>query len=123
MHMKRRELVRFFVLMEIAEDYEEPQHIEHNVAERAKICGIPFNPEDVRTSLVELVESGLAKAYKLSTREPFVERIEGLPAPDAFEEYYFWITPYGKDSLACWRHEWPFDDEGEVLPGWSLPAE
>ena len=130
MRMNRQELVRFFVLREVSDDYEEPKHIGANVASRAGICGLAVSAEDIREGLIALVQSGLAKAYLLSGREPFVTEIEGLPPSDSFlpssndfPDYYFLITDKGREALSAWADQWPLDEEDELLPGWSPPSE
>lgn len=121
--MKRYELIRLLVLVDISDDYEEPAHIYQNIAERAGILGITVRPQDVDGALADLTESGLAKAYKLSTRAPATE-IQGVPPLGRFQDYYFWITEKGKAVVDSTRDEqYPFDDEGGILPGWSPPAE
>lgn len=50
--------------------------------------------------------------------------IEGSPSIDQVPDLYFWITAKGRDLVDSSRdEEWPFDDEGELLPGWCPPAE
>jgi hypothetical protein len=121
--MNRQKLVRLFVLMEISDDYEEPEHIYRSVAKRAAICGVDVSEEDVRKSLRDLVGSGLAKAYELSTREPFAQEIEGWPSLGCFQDYYFWITTEGKGALSILRDQSSLDDEDGLAPGWSAPTE
>jgi hypothetical protein len=120
--MNREQLVQLAVLMNIADDYEELAHIHGRVSEDLEICGVAIAQEETRRALTGLVESGLAKAWWLCGPGP-AEAIEGLPAPVRFQDYYFWITDGGKQALASWRLEWPLDDEGELMPGWSPPNE
>ncbi len=62
------------------------------VAEELGLCGLAVVPEETQKALVELMESGLAKAYRLSSREPFAQELKGLPPFDGSRDYYFWIT-------------------------------
>jgi len=120
--MTRGELIRMFVLSEISDDYEEPEHIFDNVSKRARICGIDLKPEDIRAAVLELIGFGLAKAYRLSTRDPVVE-VQGVPPSTQFADYYFLITEKGRGAHSTWRKEWPLDDEDSLLPGWVPPTD
>jgi DNA-binding PadR family transcriptional regulator len=113
--MKRYEFVRLAVLMSIADDYEEPLHILECVSYDSELCGFAVAAEETQRALTDLTESGLAKAYKLS---PPQEELDGVPPFDGSREYYFLITEEGLRTLEVWRKEWPFDDEGELIPGW-----
>jgi hypothetical protein len=119
--MERKNLFRLAVLLEISDDYEEPTHIYRMVAQRLGICEIVVNPEEVQASLIGLVELGLARAHRITGIGP-VEDIQGVPAIHHLQDLYFWITDEGRAALAVWRHEWPLDDEDELLPGWSPPS-
>ena len=116
--VKRHELLRSFVLSEISDDYEEPEHIHENVCKRAELCGMSVHPEDVARVLIDLVNIGDAKAYWLWV-DPPREVHEALSIANAYD-YYFLITDKGKESLV--RAEWPLDEEDRVLPG-RLPLE
>jgi hypothetical protein len=120
--MNHKELVDLAALLEISDDYEEPVHIHHRVAKRLGICGVVVAPDEIRGALIDLLGSGLAKAYWLGGPGP-VEELSGLPALDRFQDYYFWITDEGKRALAVRRRQWPLDEEDEILPGWSPPSE
>jgi hypothetical protein len=106
--------------MNIADDYEEPVHVYQCVLEDLRPCGLAIAPEETQRALSELTESGLAKAYRLSSREPFAEELQGLPPFDGSYDYYFYITEQGLRSLAARRarDDWPLDDEHELVPGW-----
>jgi len=120
--MSQHDLIRLLVLVEISDDYEEPEHVYENVAKRARLCGMVIQFVDVRTALMELVGSGLAKAYRLSTTAQAME-IQGFPPVDQVHEYYFWITEKGKGIVDSTRGDsWPFDDEGDLRPDWSPPS-
>jgi hypothetical protein len=115
--MTREELLRLSVLMSIADDYEEPVHVYGCVEGDFGLCGLPVSPGDTQKALIELTESGLAKAYYLGPGP--VKELEGIPPFDGSGSYYFLITDDGRRSLAEWRKDWPFDDEGELIPGWA----
>jgi hypothetical protein len=117
--MTRQELVRLAVLMNIADACEEPVHVYQRVAEDLEPCGLWVAPEETQGALIELIESGLAKAYRMSA-EPFPEELQGVPPFDGSHDYYFWITEDGLRSLASGRarDDWPLDDLHDVIPGW-----
>ena len=117
--MTREELVRLDVLMTIADDYEEPVHVWQCVTEDLGPCGFRVAPEEAQQALIELTESGLAKAYHLSGRAPFAEELQGIPPFDGSHDYYFLITEDGLQALAVWRKDWPLDDEGDFISGWA----
>jgi hypothetical protein len=120
--MTRRDLISLLVLAEISDDYEEPRHIFKRVARRAKICGTRAKLEDVHSSLANLIESGLAKAYRLSPREDVAE-FTGIPPDETFGDHYYYITKDGQDTLAKKSSLWPFDADGLLLPGWATPID
>lgn len=65
--MTRKELVRRFVLNEVGDDYENLEHIHTLIARDSARCGLAevSRPEIVE-GLAGLIESGLAKAYRLT---------------------------------------------------------
>jgi len=113
--MDRNELVRRFVLNEISDDYENvDQIILPNVARECAKLGFVVDRSHVVRALTELVESGLAQAYLLSSTEPARE-LPGMPALDVVEEWfetYFYVTRKGMDLHLSDDAWWPFDDEG-----------
>jgi hypothetical protein len=121
--MNRNGLKRLLVLTEIADDYEEPGHIYENVAKEAKLCGMAIEPSEILKILVDLIESGEAKAYRLLPVKGPAGEVQGVPSLDELGDYYFWITKKGLEARSSSADNWPFDGEGELLPGWSSPAE
>ncbi len=119
--MTRREFVSRFVLMEIADDYENLEHICSVVAEDSSQCGLTIAVPEIIRGLVDLIEGGLAKAYRLSTR--LAQEIQGVPRNDEFGDYYthFWATPRGRQLVVSERDWWPFDDLGVLRTDWSPP--
>jgi hypothetical protein len=117
--VNRCEIVRLLVLNAIADDYEEPRHIFETIIGPSELCGVPIQPKDVDTVLVQLVEMGLASAYELTPTAPAVE-IQGVPRLDQVNRYYFFITKRGREVHATLN--WPFDEEGALLPGWIPPS-
>jgi hypothetical protein len=108
------------VLNEIADDYEEPVHVREQLASVAERCGMVIEPVDVRHALIDLVELGWAKAYRLSPRDP-VEEVQGAPAIERAEDYYYWITEKGREVQGSFNG-WPFDDDGNMIPNWCPPT-
>ena len=99
--MSRTELVRRLILNAICDDYENvDQVILREVAETASKCGLTIGRSEVVDTLAGLVEDGMAKAYDLSSREPFCMELSGMPPLDSIEEdfkTYFYITKCGMD--------------------------
>jgi hypothetical protein len=116
--MNQQELLRLLVLVEIADDYEEANHVYDNVAKRAAACGIAANRQSVYLLLLELVEQGLARSYVIR-QDPIVE-FDGVPKLDQIEGYCFFRTDKGLEIFLAAREAgpWPFDDEGDLVPGW-----
>jgi hypothetical protein len=116
--MDRNELIRWMVLDEICDDYENvDQIILTDVARDCAKLGFVVERSHIVNALGELIEGGLAKAYLLSGARP--EELLGMPSLDVVEEdfkTYFYVTPKGKElhlSDESWR---PFDDEGKPCP-------
>ena len=105
--MDRAELVRLMVLNSIADDYENvDQVILRDVAQCLSKRGQTIERREIVNALDGLIEDGLAKAYLLSGREPYVTELHGMPALDVIEEdfrTYFYITQKGKDLLLSTR--------------------
>ena len=111
--MKRKDLIRLVTLLEIADNFVEPEHVYDRVAGRLGIFKIAVSPEESRASLIELIESGFAKAYWLGPGPQ--KELDGVPSPADFQKYYFHITEEGVEMIPIWRGQWPFDDEGDLL--------
>ena len=97
--MNRSELVRWLVLNEISDDYENvDQTILRHVNEAGAEYGLIIERSEVVDSLAKLIVDGLAKAYLLSSTEPHSTEIRGVPSLDVIEENfqtYFYITKEG----------------------------
>jgi len=121
--MTREDLIRQLLLSQtIADDYDEIDRITECVTRNAAKCGVEVTPNEVRSYVWELLNHGLAKAYLLSTREPYVLGIPGVPSIEELDEYYFLLTEKGIEALNATTAPWPFDEDDNLLPGWSLSA-
>lgn len=122
--MTRKELVRRFVLNEVGDDYENLEHIHTLIARDSARCGLAevSRPEIVE-GLAGLIESGLAKAYRLTPTRRTAEEIPGVPPVDQICEYYFWATPEGRELQRSDEDWYPFDESGELRRDWTLPTE
>jgi hypothetical protein len=120
--MTRIEFVRRFVLIEIADDYEDLEHIYSLVARDSLRSGLTVQKPEIIHALVELIEAGLATAYRLSGSSP-AQKIQGVPPRAEIEDSYihFWATPKGRELVVSDRDWWPFDDEGALRRDWSPP--
>jgi hypothetical protein len=107
--MERNELIRRMVLNDICDDYENvDQVIFPEVVETAARLGLTITRPEVVQALAELIERGLAKAYRLSRTEPI--DYEGMPPMmDVVEEdfaTYFFRTKEGLELILSddsWR--------------------
>jgi hypothetical protein len=119
--MRRFDLIQMLVLDEISDDFEEPQHIHERLAHLSERCQLTITQENVRQALTDLVQSGRAKAYRLSLGDPG-EEIQGAPPPERANDYYYWITDEGRKIQEAFDG-CPFDGRGGMIPGWRPPAE
>jgi|SRR5580692_5909154 hypothetical protein len=122
--MNRSELIQRMVLNVMCDDYENvDQIILPHVARDCAKLGIIVERSEIVKELGELVARGMAKAYLLSSREPFSVELEGMPPLDIVEENfetYFYPTKKGMDFHLSNHTWWPLDDDDESLPNWSL---
>jgi hypothetical protein len=86
-------------MITISDDYEEIGHIRESVLKR---WGLNATKAEVVAALRSLVETGMAKAYFLHTRDPQV--IEGMP--EDVDVHYFYLTPAGIDAVDALPAEW-----------------
>jgi hypothetical protein len=117
--MTRCELVQRLVLNTICDDYENvDQVILRSVAKAGAELGLTIERSEIVNALAELISRGLAKAYALSSSEPFSTEIRGMPPLDVIEDTfttYFYIAKEGMDlhhSDDTWLR---FDDQGRPL--------
>ncbi len=111
--MERNELIRWIVLSEICDDYENvDQIILPHVARDCVKLGFVVERSHIFNALEELIEGGLAKAYLLSGTKP-AEELRGMPSLDVEEHFktYFYATSKGKELPLSDESWWPFDDE------------
>jgi hypothetical protein len=119
--MTRNDFIRRFVLNEICDDYENLDVLQSVIANESSRCGLEISRDEIVQGIAELIEAGLAKAYKLTpTRRP-AEEIPGVPPLDQIDNYYFWATPRGLDVQASDEGWYPFDENGELRKGWTAP--
>ena len=105
--MNRSPLIRLFILNAIADDYEDLPRILKEVSDLGGKSGVTIASAEILPELINLIETDLAKAYRLSPILP-VEEIDGVPPPGEIEGCYFWITAKGSAELRS--AEWPFGD-------------
>jgi len=123
--MNRRDLVSITALLDVSDDYESTDHIVQSVSEVSDQCRVVFDRQETIAALSDLIQSGLAKAYRLDPYGAAPEEIGGVPAPDEFDDSYtyFYITEKGKLKIRADRlagETWPFDDYGSLRPGFCL---
>jgi len=112
------------ILNVMCDDYENvDQIILPMVAKDCAKLGFSVERAEIVMRLGELVAEGMAKAYLLSSWEPFSTELEGMRPVDVVEEDFktdFYITKKGLDFHRSNDKWWPFDDEDNVLPNWHL---
>jgi hypothetical protein len=100
--MTRSEIVRWLVLNEICDDYENvDQIILPQLAEAGKEFGLAIERGEIVEALERLVADGMAKAFLLSGRHPYKKELAGMPSLEVVEtffETYFYITKKGMDA-------------------------
>ena len=65
--MTREEFVRRFVLNEIGDDYESLEHISPFILRDSERVGLTISRDEIVQAMPELIQAGLAQAYKLSS--------------------------------------------------------
>ena len=118
--MKRDELTAMFVLDVIADDYESLETIYREVSEFGERCGITFGSAEIRSALLNLIETDLARAYRLSPLRPG-EEIVGVPVSSEIDDLYFLPTERGKEVQLADFEGWPFDERGSLRKNWIPP--
>jgi hypothetical protein len=87
--MDRTELVRWVVLDEISDGYQNAdQLILPSVAKIGVKLGFTIARSEIVDALAGLVADGLAKAYLLSSTVPYRTELPGMPPLDFIEEYF-----------------------------------
>ena len=86
--MQQDGLVRWLVLNEISDDYENiDQVILPHVAEIGVVeYGLTIGRGEIVKALRWMIAEGMSKAYVLSSRKPYVAEIAGEPPFDVIEE-------------------------------------
>lgn len=114
-----------FVLDELCDDYEEIGLITENVTRAGAKCGAHLDRDDVLRALAELIESGLAKAWRLDSTGQAPVGIQGMPSMVEIEDSdcYFLITENGMELQLGEAVGWPFNDNGELRNDWTPPLE
>lgn len=109
--MRRAELIRTLVLNDLADDYESLEHITAEVVRFGLTCGLQIGDAEIRATLVDLIATGLVKAYRLSPSP--VEEVPSAIAMANLRDYYYWQTPRGREIHKS--ADWPFDELGRLL--------
>ena len=77
--------------------------------------------QEVYRGLGELIETGLARAYRFTGTSRAAEEIVGVPTAEGMTENYFWATPKGIELQTSDSDWYPFDDKGQLRKGWTPP--
>jgi hypothetical protein len=123
--MTRTEIIRLAVLNSICDDYENlDQIILEDVRKDCSRIGPAVERAEVVQALADLIEDGQAKACLLSPFPPHCVEVEGMPPMEEIEkdfETYLFITDKG--MAVHMTADWPFDSEGNLLPGLTVEQE
>ena len=120
--MNRRELTQSFVRDVMADDYENWDKIVEEVSQSGACCGVTIPLDLIAIALRDVIELGLAKAYRVMEFNRF-EELSGMPPSDEIEDCYYYLTQAGKALQLAPDDNWPFNDDGSVREGWVAPAD
>jgi aryl-alcohol dehydrogenase-like predicted oxidoreductase len=90
-------LIRNMVMDAITNDYEDFTTIVREVRNWATEGGLQVEIGEVADALMGLIDTGLAKAYRLSSSSQ--TELEGRPDADALEDYYYLLTSEGRAAV------------------------
>jgi hypothetical protein len=121
--MTRKEFVQRLVLNEICDDYENLEMINKWIAGNSARIGLTIEESEVIEGLGGLIQSGLAKAYRLTPTARKPRALLRMPPLSQIKHYYFIATPKGMDLQVSDRTWCPFDDDDEVRKDWRAPSE
>ena len=88
-------------------------------------CGLYIEKEEIARALVELVELGLARAYRMggSNLGPpgEMDRVPSLAEMEDPDGAWFYCTEEGlKIQLSVWE-PWPWDEDNNLRKDWTPP--
>jgi hypothetical protein len=119
--MDRNDTVRMFILDVIADDYENLEKIRREVTALGARSGLTIHSSEIVRVLMEIIRTGLVRAYRLSPTQPTRE-VEGVPPQEEAEDLYYWLTDEGKKIQTSNYKNWPFDHAGNPRPDWYPPS-
>ncbi len=93
--MNPEQLKPALVMRAIADDYEDLDMITREVIEWGRERKLSITASEVSVVLVQLIESGLAKAFHLSPLREF----PGVPDAQKLGDCYFGLTQHGLEQL------------------------
>jgi hypothetical protein len=95
------------------------------VFEDAASWGMPVELPGIVTALREVIQSGLAKAYKYAGNT--LGELQGMPSIEEMETphlIYYYLTPKGRELQQSDNDDWPpWDEHGELRKDWVPPTE
>ncbi len=120
----RQQLVHILVLSQIADTYCHLERAIDQVTRLGLPCGVTLEASEIVAELNSLVDTNLAKAYRLSELGREFNEIAGWPPADEVEHCYFTVTAAGEIEIKATGYLWPFDfehdDEDVLREGWTL---
>jgi hypothetical protein len=97
-------VIKNLIMGDVADDYEEFEHVLKNVTASAADRGISVDRQVVFDKLKELVKEGRVRAYVyLTKQQSFAETAEC--SADRIDDLWFYITPKGLEVFE------PFGEE------------
>ena len=118
--MNRQQLLHILVLNQIADTYDAFERVIDCVTQLGTRCGVALEQSEIASELNKLVDSGLARAYRLSPDWRRFETITGWPRPSEIESSYFLLTDKGISEVRELRSLWPLDEDDVPIKDWTL---
>lgn len=119
MTVSRENLLKIFVLNELADDFENLEMVAGECGILAAKCGIRIVDKDVIETIAALIKDGSLRAMWLS-RADDPRPIEGVPANEDFYRVYFAHTDAGVRRHS--ENPWPLDDYGNAVPDLTITS-
>jgi len=126
--MTRAELLRRFVLNSVCDDTEDLEHVYYDFYRSATWCVTWIERADVMDALIEAIEDGYVKAYRVIEGRPAAHlgEVQGVPALEEMETPHaivFGLTPKGRALHLSEDDGLPWDENGNLREGWTEPKD
>ncbi len=88
------ENIKNLILGDVADDYEEFEHVVKTVISEAAERGIPVDRQEIFDKLRELVKQGYVQSFSYLANQNSFAKVAEYSA-DRISEVWFYITPKG----------------------------